>query len=89
MAKGAPGHHAVHEVDSRLLNQQRRIDAGVARGQIGADGAAADSARDNRVARQLSLDQAANNGHITRAEYRRLNRELNQNSADIYAQRHR
>ena len=89
MAKGVAGHSRVHEVDARLLDQQRRIDAGVAQGHIGAHAAVADSARDARVARQLSLDEAANAGHVTRAEYRQLNRELDRNSADIYGQRHR
>ena len=89
MAQNVPGHPAVNEVDQRLLNQQRRIDAGVNQGQIGARGAAKDSAVDARVARQLSRDEARHNGHITRVEDRQLNRELNQNSRRIYAQRHR
>ena len=89
MAQSVPGHPRVNEVDQRLLNQQRIIDAGVRQGQIGARGVARDSALDARVARQLSRDEARHNGHITGAEYRQLNHELDWNSRRIYAQRHR
>lgn len=87
-AQNVPGHPAVNEVDQRLLNQQRRTDTGAAQGQIGGRGVAVDSAADARVGRQLSRDEARHGGHITRAEYRRLNRELNHNSRRIYRQRH-
>ena len=88
-AQDVPGHPHVNEVDQRLINQQRRIDGGVNAGQIGARAEARDAGVDNRVARQLSRDEARHNGHITGVEYRQLNRELNGNSARIYAQRHR
>ena len=88
VAQGVPGHPGVNQIDQRLLNQQRFIDGGVNRGQIGARGAAGDSTLDARVARQLSQDEARHNGHITRAESRQMNRELDWNSRRIYAQRH-
>ena len=87
-AQFVPGHPRVNELDQRLLNQQNRIDAGVNQGQIGARGATRDGTLDARVARQLSRDEANHNGHVTRTEYRQLNRELNGNSRRIYAQRH-
>ena len=88
-AQFVPGHPGVNEVDQRLLNQQRRIGAGVNQGQIGAPGVARDAALDARVGRQLSRDEALHNGHVTGVEYRQMNRELNHNSRRIYAQRHR
>ena len=88
LARPIPGHPRVNEVDQRLSNQQRRIAAGTAQGQIGGRQAARDSARDSRVANQLSRDEAMHGGHITASEDRQLNRELNRNSTDIYNQRH-
>lgn len=82
-----PGHPAVSEVDQRLQNQQNRIDAGVADGQINAKQEARDDARDDKVSQQLSADEAKNGGHITAAEDTHLNNELNRNSADIHRQR--
>ena len=89
MAQNVPGHPGINQIDQRLLNQQRFIDAGVNQRQIGARGAAQDSGLDARVGRQLSRDEARHNGRITGAERRQLNRELDQNSRRIYAQRHR
>lgn len=83
-----PGHPRVNEVDQRLENQQNRIDNGVASGKLNARQTAHDTAVDNRVARQLSADEAKNGGHITRAEDAHLNRELNRNSDRIADQKH-
>lgn len=82
-----PGHPRVNEVDQRLENQQNRINSGVASGKISAKKEARDAARDNRVSQELSADQAKNGGHITRAEQRQLNRQLNRNSGDIAKQK--
>ena len=89
MAQDVPGHPRINEVDQRLIDQQRRENAGVAQGQIGAHGEARDASLDARVSRQLSRDEAAHGGHITKREDRQLNRELNRNSRRIYRQRHR
>ena len=82
-----PGHPRVNEVDQRLQNQQNRIDNGVNSGQIGAKGEARDQARDAKVGQELSADEAKNGGHITKAEQKKMNRQLNRNSAKIHAQR--
>lgn len=83
-----PGHPRVNEVDQRLQNQQNRVDNGVANGQLNARQTAHDTAVDNRVARQLSADEAKHGGHITKAEDAHLNRELNRNSDRIADQKH-
>lgn len=83
-----PGHPRVNEVTGRLDNQNDRINAGVAQGQITQGQAARDRAADGRISNQMARDEAKHNGHLTRAEDRRLNRELNHNSARIHAQRH-
>jgi hypothetical protein len=83
-----PGHPRVNEVDQRLQNQQNRIDNGVATGKLNARETAHDTSVDNRVARQMSADEAKNGGHITKAEDAHLNSELNRNSDRIYDQKH-
>ncbi len=81
-----PGHPRVNEIDQRLSNQQNRTDAGAASGTINARQEARDQARDARVSQELSADEAAHNGHITRAEQRHMNRQLNRNSHAIQRQ---
>lgn len=87
-AQDVPGHPRVNEVDQRLENQQQRIDNGVKDGQMSQGEAARDEKRDAKVERQLSRDEAKNGGHITKAEQRHMNRELNHDSHKIHRQRH-
>lgn len=84
-----PGHPRVNEIDQRLENQQQRIDSGVANGKINAKQEARDQATDSKVAQQLSADEAKHNGHITKAEQRRMNKELNHNSKRIHKQKNK
>lgn len=83
-----PGHPRINQIDERLENQQKRMDAGVNKGQINAKQEERDQARDAKVEQQLSADEAKHHGHITKAEERQMNRELNRNSRAIYRQRH-
>jgi hypothetical protein len=87
-AEEVPGHPRISQVDSRLERQQQRIDNGVKDNQINAQQTANDEKRDPRVAQQLSKDEAEHDGHITKYEQKRLNRELNRNSRKIHRQRH-
>lgn len=82
-----PGHPRVNEVDQRLQNQQQRIDNGVSDGQLSATQATRDEARDAKVSQELSKDEAKHNGHITKAEQNKMNRQLNRNSRKIHRQR--
>ena len=81
-----PGHPRVSEIDKRLQRQQNRTDAGVKDGQINAGQEARDSNADARVAGQLSKDEAADGGHITKRQQRKINKELNRNSGRIQRQ---
>jgi hypothetical protein len=83
-----PDHPRVNEVNQRLENQQDRINAGEAKGQMTAGQAAADEKRDANIARRESVDEAKNGGHLTKAEQRHLNKSLNKNSRHIARQRH-
>lgn len=84
---GDPGHPRINEIDQRLENQQQRIDAGVAKGQINANQAVRDEKTDAKVSQELSADEAKHKGHITKAEQRQMNRQLNRNSKRIHHQR--
>ncbi len=82
-----PDHPRVNEVNGRLSNQQQRIQAGEAKGQINAAQAARDEKHDANIAQRESVDEAKNGGHLTKAEQNRLNRAENRNSARIKQQR--
>lgn len=82
-----PGHPRVNEVDQRLDNQQKRVDAGVKDGTITAKQEKRDEKRDAKVEKQMTKDEAKHNGHITKHEQKKLNKELDKNSKDIHKQR--
>ena len=82
-----PGHPRVNEIQSRIDNQESRINQGLGQGQMTGKQAARDEARDARVERQLQRDEAKHGGHITKREQAKLNRELNHNSRAIHKQR--
>ena len=82
-----PGHPRVNEVDQRLQNQQNRINAGTANDTMTQAQAAKDEARDAKVSSELSADEAKNNGHITKAEQAKMNRQLNRDSTKIHNQK--
>jgi hypothetical protein len=83
-----PDHPRINEINQRLANQRYRIAEGMEHGQIGPWQARRDLTTDWRIRRQLTRDEAMHYGHITLAEQRQLNRELNWESARIYDQRH-
>ena len=83
-----PDHPRVNEVSQRIDNQQARTVKGVANGTITGKQAANDERRDANIAQRESADEAKHNGHLTRAETRRLNRAENRNSRAIHRQRH-
>jgi hypothetical protein len=78
-----PDHPRENEVNQRLNDQQARIQQGEAGKQ-----AARDEAHDANIARREAVDESKHNGHITKAEQRRLNRSENRNSNRIYHQKH-
>jgi len=77
----------VGQVDQRLGDQQKRIDAGVKDGQIGAKQEMRDEKTDAHVSQELSKDEAKNGGVITKAEQKKMNKQLNKNSKRIHRQR--
>jgi len=76
------------EVQNRINNENGRIDQGVNSGRLNygeyhrLDGSA------DRIQWQRNRDLRANDGHLTPAEYRNLNREENNLSDRIYFDKH-
>jgi hypothetical protein len=63
-----PGHGRINQVDQRLANQQNRIDAGLADGQMNARQAFRDERQDANIAARESRDVAMHGGHLTAQE---------------------
>ncbi|WP_233171865.1 hypothetical protein [Dyella sp. ASV21] len=82
-----PGHPRVSEVNQRLQNQQNRVQAGVADGQLNAKQAARDEKQDSNIAARESRDEAQHGGHLTTQEQKNLNKSLNHDSKRIHKQR--
>jgi hypothetical protein len=83
-----PDHPRENEVNQRLDNQQARIDQGLAKGTMTGKQAARDEKHDENIAQREAVDESKHNGHITKAEQRRLNKSENKNSKRIYRQKH-
>lgn len=89
MAQNAtvPAHPRVNEVNNRINHQQSRTSKGIANGTITGKQAANDEQRDANIAQRASADEAKHNGHLTKREYRHLNRAESRNSRHIRRQR--
>ena len=76
------------EVNMRERNQARRIRQGVRSGSLTSD--EAKSLRRNEVGmkRQERAEVKANGGYLTRGQKKQLNQELNQESKNIYQEKH-
>ncbi len=83
-----PDHPRENEVNQRLDNQQTRIDQGLAKGTLTGQQAARDEKHDANIAQREAVDESKHNGHITKAEQKRLNKSENRNSKRIYRQKH-
>ena len=75
------------EVNSRLRNQNRRIDAGLRDHQLTRNEAHQLRSEDRGVLHQERHDAAGHDSHLTKGEQRQLNREENGISGQIHADR--
>ena len=73
-------------VDARAANQQKRIDAGVASGQLTAHETNRLDKQQTRIATTEANDKA--DGKVTPKEHRQLARMQNRASANIHKQKH-
>jgi hypothetical protein len=83
-----PNHPRVNEVNNREQNQQDRIANGVKSGELTPHETAKLEGQENHIANQEKRDMAAHNGHLTKGEQAKLNREQNRESKRIYAKKH-
>ncbi len=77
---------ATPNLDKREANQQKRIDQGVASGQL----TAKETNRLDKREAKLAADEASakSDGKVTQAERRKLQREANRDSKAIHKQKH-
>ena len=83
-----PGHPRVNEVNQRETNQRERIGNGVANGKLSSQQATNMEKRETAVQNREQKDMAKNNGHLTKAEQRGINRQQNRISKSIYKDKH-
>jgi hypothetical protein len=83
-----PGHPRVNEVNQRQENQQKRIANGVDSGKLTPQQTSNLEKREATVDNREQKDMAKNNGHLTRGEQRRINRQQNRVSKSIYKDKH-
>jgi hypothetical protein len=85
-APAAPMAPATPRVDKAEANQQKRIDKGVASGQLTAKETNRLDKREAKLAANEAADKA--DGKVTAKERRQLKREAHRNSKAIYKQKH-
>ena len=82
-----PGHPRVNQLNRRQERQQQRIANGIKSGQLKPAQVETLEKHEKRIEAQEKHDMAAHNGHLTKGEQRKINKELNQNSRDIHKDR--
>ncbi|WP_204101367.1 hypothetical protein [Occallatibacter savannae] len=75
-------------VNDRREDQQQRIANGVQSGQLTAGETKRLETREAGLNREIKNDRAANGGHLTAQERRQVNRQQNNLSRSIYADKH-
>ncbi len=83
-----PNHPRVNEVNAREQNQQNRIANGVKSGELTPRETVKLEKQQQKIVREEKRDMAKHNGHLTKAEQAKLNREQNRASRNIAAKKH-
>ncbi len=83
-----PGHPRVNQVNGREERQQQRIANGVQSGKLNSRQTAHLEKRETSVQNREQRDMAKNNGHLTKAEQKGINRQQNRISKSIYKDKH-
>lgn len=76
------------EVNARLRNQNKRIREGLKSGKLTPAQAKALRGEEAGIKAQERAEVKANGGYLTKGEQKQLNRELNQDSRQIYSEKH-
>jgi hypothetical protein len=83
-----PGHPRVNQVNNREQKQQNRIANGVKNDKLTPAQTAHLEKREQHIQNQQKADMAAHNGHLTKGEQAKLNKEQNKTSKQIYKDKH-
>ncbi len=83
-----PNHPRVNQVNQREQNQQDRIANGEKNGTLTPGQAANLEKGQQRLENNEKADMAKDNGHLTKADQRQLNREANRQSKKIHQDKH-
>jgi uncharacterized lipoprotein YajG len=83
-----PNHPHVNQINQREQNQQNRIANGIKNDKLTPAQAANLEKGQQRLVNNEKKDMAADNGHLTKANQRQLNREANRQSKKIYKDKH-
>ena len=83
VTQAAKRHPRVHQVNKRIVNQEKRITEERKEGDM--TRAEAKEARQNlaEINREKRAMRQAHNGHLTKKDKRELNKKLNENSKEI------
>ena len=85
---GRPGVAAMDSVNGRRFNQQGRIANGISSGQLNAGETRNLESREANLNHEIHNDRQANGGTLTPEERRQVNRQQNNVSRSIYADKH-
>ena len=83
-----PGHPRVNQVNNREGRQQQRIANGIQNGSLNPKEASNLEKRESALQNREQADMVKHNGHLTKAEQDRLNRQENRISRSIYRDKH-
>ena len=83
-----PAHPRVNQINQREQNQQDRIANGVKSGRLTPGEAQRLERGEQRLENKEKKDMAKDNGHLTKQDQRKLNREANRMSKRIYKDKH-
>ena len=86
--EAAPAEKPKPTVAQRKENQQDRIANGVQSGQLTAGETAKLEKKEAAINKETAADRAANGGKLTASEKKQVNRQQNQASKQIYADKH-
>lgn len=83
-----PHHPRVNQVNARFENQRVRIRQGIENGTLQPCELRKIVHDECRIKKEERAMRAADGGHLTRADQRILNRQLDQTSGEIYRDKH-
>jgi hypothetical protein len=81
-------HPWANQVNQRETREQNRINSGLKNGSLTPQQAAQAQQREAQIVNQEKRDEAANHGHLTKAERKQLNQEQSRLASKTYREEH-